>query len=590
MTRDVRPRIRTAARLLAAVWFSSLLAAQVVTSPGPEYSEAQRRFQGIPGIERARNGRLWAVWYGGDTREGPQNYVVLATSADDGKTWSEPRLVVDPPGFTRAFDANLWHDPQGCLWLFWAEAAGHWDGRGGVWAITTNDSGSERPRWSAPRRIADGVLLNKPLVRRSGEWLLPIAIGTRPSNLAFINLRDQLGLSPDQITVLSHDLGGAKGADVFSSTDNGKTFRMVGQPPHSGDDAPGEHMLIERNDGSIWMLGRTRDGIGSSVSTDGGRTWSQVVDSGIPHPSTRFFIRRLGSGRLLLVRHAPPNGKDRSHLVAQLSGDDGRTWSDALMLDERLNVSYPDGVQGQDGKIYVVYDRERFTLGEVLLTTFREEDVPQGKPARVLVSQAQGIPPQISGEGWRAVEGWHARGGKPHTWNRSSEGLFNGSPGRTADYITDEKFGDVELYLEFRIPAKSNSGVYLHGLYEVQILDSYGVEKPGIHDCGAIYERWIDGKGVGGTAPLQNACGPPGEWQSFHIWFRAPRFDGSGKKIEDARFVGVEHNGVVIHRDVTAPGPTRASLEIPEAPLNPLMIQGDHGPVGLRNIYVRPLK
>ena len=148
----------------------------------------------------------------------------------------------------------------------------------------------------------------------------------------------------------------------------------------------------------------------------------------------------------------------------------------------------------------------------------------------------------------------------------------------------------MELYLEFRIPAKSNSGVYMHGLYEVQILDSYGVERPGVHDCGAIYERWIDGKGVGGTAPLQNASRPPGEWQSFHIWFRAPGFDASGKKTEDARFVRVEHNGVVIHHDVTAPGPTRASLEIPEAPLNPLMIQGDHGPVGLRNIYVRPLK
>ena len=563
---------------------------QVVTSPGPEYADTTRRFQGIPGIERARNGRLWAVWYGGDTREGPQNYVVLVTSADDGRTWSQPRLVVDPPRFTRAFDANLWHDPQGRLWLFWAEAAGHWDGRGGVWAITTNDSGSDRPVWSAPRRIADGVLLNKPLVRSNGEWLLPIALGTRPSNLEFINRRDQLNLSPEQIARLGHDLGAARGANVFSSPDDGKTFRMVGQAPYSGADAPVEHMLVERKDGSIWMLARTRDGIGSSISTDGGRSWSQVVDSGIPHPSSRFFIRRLRSGRLLLVRHAPPSGKNRSHLVAQLSDDDGRSWSAALMLDDRQNVSYPDAVEGENGKIYVVYDRERFTLGEILLATFREQDVPQGKPARSLIGQARGIPPEISGDGWHAIEGWHARDDKPHSWNRSSEGLSNGSAGKSADYITDEKFGDMELYLEFRIPAKSNSGVYVHGLYEVQIFDSHGVEKLGVHDCGAIYERWIDGKGVGGTPPLVNVCRPPGEWESFHIWFRAPRFDASGKKTEDARFVKVEHNGVVIHRDVPAPGPTRASLSIPEAPSNPLMIQGDHGPVTLRNIYVRPLK
>jgi hypothetical protein len=131
--------------------------------------------------------------------------------------------------------------------------------------------------------------------------------------------------------------------------------------------------------------------------------------------------------------------------------------------------------------------------------------------------------------------------------------------------------------------------VYLHGLYEVQILDSYGAEKIGVHDCGAIYERWINEKGVGGSAPLVNASRPPGEWQSFHIWFRAPRFDGTGKKVEDARFLKVEHNGIVIQRDVIVPGPTRASLDISEASQNPLMLQGDHGPVAFRNMYVRKL-
>ena len=72
------------------------------------------------------------------------------------------------------------------------------------------------------------------------------------------------------------------------------------------------------------------------------------------------------------MRHAPPNGKDRSHLVAQLSDDDGRSWGRPLMLDERLNVSYPDGVEGEGGKIYVVYDRERFTrrVIERILTQF----------------------------------------------------------------------------------------------------------------------------------------------------------------------------------------------------------------------------
>src|SRR5688500_2546674 len=128
---------------------------RVNLSPGPEYSDAYRRFQGIPCLERASNGRLWAVWYSGDIREGPRNYLVLVTSGDDGKTWSSPQMVVDPQGFVRAFDACLWMDPDKRLWLFWTQAAGHWDGRAGVWAMTASKPGSDRPAWSAPQRISD---------------------------------------------------------------------------------------------------------------------------------------------------------------------------------------------------------------------------------------------------------------------------------------------------------------------------------------------------------------------------------------------------------------------------------------------------
>jgi predicted neuraminidase len=348
---------------------------RIVTSPGAEYAEANRKFQGIPGIERAFNGRLWVLWYGGDTREGPQNYVVLVTSGDDGKTWSRPKLVIDPPGFVRAFDACLWHDPQGRMWLFWTQAAGHWDGRGGVWAIVTNDSASDRPRWSKPRRIADGVLMNKPIVLRSGEWLLPITVGLRAANLAFINKRDHLGLTDERVSALSHDLGTAKGVNVFSSTDRGKSFTMAGQAHFPAEQSPCEHMLIERNDGSIWMLVRTRQGIGSAESIDCGRKWSAPQLSGISHPSTRFFIRRLRSGRLLLVKNNPPDGKNRSHLTAFLGDDDGHNWIGGLLLDDRMNVSYPDGVQAPDGRIYIVYDRERFTAREILMAVFTEDDV-----------------------------------------------------------------------------------------------------------------------------------------------------------------------------------------------------------------------
>jgi hypothetical protein len=169
--------------------------------------------------------------------------------------------------------------------------------------------------------------------------------------------------------------------------------------------------------------------------------------------------------------------------------------------------------------------------------------------------------------------------------------ILNGRTGRTANLCTDRTFGDVELYLEFMLAKGSNSGVYLQGLYEIQIFDSFGAtDAMKTSDGGAVYHQWIDERGVGGSAPLVNASRRPGEWQSYQVWYRAPRFDPSGRKLEPARFVRVLFNGQLVQKEVDVAGPTRAHLPIPEAPANPLMLQGDHGPVAFRHIYVRPLR
>jgi hypothetical protein len=169
--------------------------------------------------------------------------------------------------------------------------------------------------------------------------------------------------------------------------------------------------------------------------------------------------------------------------------------------------------------------------------------------------------------------------------------MLNGPTGRTANLCTDRTFGDIELYLEFMLSKGSNSGVYLQGLYEIQIFDSWGAtDGMKTSDGGAIYHRWIDERGVGGSPPLVNASRRPGEWQSYQAWFRAPRFDATRRRLEAARFLRVLFNGQLVQKDVDIDGPTRAHLSIPESPLNPLMIQGDHGPVAFRNIYVRPLR
>ena len=231
--------------------------------------------------------------------------------------------------------------------------------------------------------------------------------------------------------------------------------------------------------------------------------------------------------------------------------------------------------------------------------------------------EAHGDDPFLVEDGWRPLlngkdmGGWSGQDGKPSEWLTVSgvvwerllgptrlrgipgpaAKILNGQTGRTANLVSDEKFGDIELYLEFLIPKGSNSGVYLQGLYEIQVFDSYGSpEAMKTSDCGAVYHRWINEQGVGGSAPSRNASRRPGEWQSFQIWFRAPRFDASGKKIENARFLRVLHNGLTIQKDVEVDGGTRAHMNLPEGAVNPLMLQGDHGPVSYRNIYVRPLR
>lgn len=167
--------------------------------------------------------------------------------------------------------------------------------------------------------------------------------------------------------------------------------------------------------------------------------------------------------------------------------------------------------------------------------------------------------------------------------------LVNGAKGKTVNLITSEQHGDIEAEIGFMVPKGSNSGVYFMGLYEIQILDSFAKTELQFSDCGGVYARYINNQTVGGAPPRVNASRPPGEWQSFQVWFRAPRFDASGRKVENARFLKVLHNGITVHENVDVDGPTRAAMNKPEAPVGPLMIQGDHGPVAFGLIRIRPL-
>jgi len=149
-----------------------------------------------------------------------------------------------------------------------------------------------------------------------------------------------------------------------------------------------------------------------------------------------------------------------------------------------------------------------------------------------------------------------------------------------SDLYTEAKYGDCTIEVEFMVPKGSNSGIYVMGEYEVQILDSYGksADKLTQGDLGALYSA---------AAPKVNASKKPGEWQKFVIEFQAPKFDGT-TKTANAKFIKVTLNDVVLHENVEMKGPTPSGVTGKEAAEGPLMFQGDHGQVAFRNIKVTP--
>ena len=339
------------------------LQAPVLNSrPEGRYAESQRTWQGIPGLERSARGRLWAVWYSGGKAEGPDNYVLLVSSEDDGQTWSKPKIVIDPPDKVRAFDPVLWIDPSGRLWLFWAQSYDWFDGRCGVWATVTDAPDASLPQWSAPQRIANGVMMNKPIALSNGEWLAPCAVWSRTG--------------PPYDVVRRADMAAERFSNVYSSDNAGLSWMWRGAA-----DAPNrtfdEHSVVQKRDGTLLMYIRTADGIAQSFSSNLGRAWTPGKMTRFTGVDSRAHLRRLNSGNLLLIYH--DSKKIRRRLAAWLSDDDGDNWHGPILLDERDKVSYPDAIQAPDGRIFVIYDRDRQGAGEILMSVFREEDVRSGR-------------------------------------------------------------------------------------------------------------------------------------------------------------------------------------------------------------------
>lgn len=379
---------------------ASMIPAKLYVRPTEErFQDTYRRWQGIPSIEVTDGGKIFVNFYSGQDAEVGGNIMVLCVSTDGGKSFRSCEAVVEHPDpQCRIYDPCLWIDPHGVLWMSWTQARGFNDGRSGVWVSQCSDPDADNLVWNPPRRIANGIMMNKPIVTSKGDWLFPTAIWC-----------DTSGSVPTE----RHGLENEQFSNVYASLDEGRTIALRGHAdiPHRSFD---ENMIVEKRDGSLWMLTRTFDGIGESFSTDGGYTWTPGRKSHIDGPCSRFHIRRLRSGRLLMINHYQfdqridledimsqgnvKSWKGRSHLTALLSEDDGQTWPYYLLLDERNEVSYPDAKEAADGMIYVCYDWERVTQREILMARFTEDDILQGhlsdkrSKLRVLVNKALGQP------------------------------------------------------------------------------------------------------------------------------------------------------------------------------------------------------
>ncbi len=336
-----------------------------------KYEAQYRIWQGIPSIVRTKGGRTLISAYSGNVKETYGNYAFILMEDACGN-FGEPVVVAYKEGDCRCYDPLLWIDPLNRLWFVWNVMPGE-----EVWASICENPDADELVFGKEFYIGRGVMLNKPCVLSSGEWLFPIAVWDPKLE----NAMRKAGIKEDEVF----------GAYVYKTSDNGETFMKLGYADIR-DRSFDEHMVVELKNGVLMMLVRTNYGIGVSYSYDRGQNWGKGDNSKLGGPCSRFHIVRLKSGRILLINHYKykvENGSARNNLAALLSEDDGKTYPYVLMLDERNFVSYPDAQEGDDGYIYIVYDRERgsykssleevyASAREIVMAKITEEDIING--------------------------------------------------------------------------------------------------------------------------------------------------------------------------------------------------------------------
>lgn len=350
-----------------------------------------RVFQGCPQVEISEGGRLWSTWFGSNVQAERAPYhqdqfSVISTSADDGKTWKEV-FVFDPSELLGggASDPMLWKDLQGnirFIGLRNIDFKGQDEFATSAWEFTMLDPENEHTGWSAPRLLGNkNISVMKPLIFPDGTILRSM------DDFKLVGKPDKV-----RIRFLKEDV-------------DGKPL-FVSEFPVDNDAVFAEQMPIIRKDGSLFTFYRAKNGQKFAESFDGGKSW----ELGGYYPmqfsiNTKCILKTLPSGRVLLVANdvqmKQDNGKrvyyytdaegnqrdlekhktSRTRMTAYLSDDDGKTFPHKMLLCDDGQISYPSTTVTADGAIYIVYDQGRGVIGQhtIFLSKITEADILAGK-------------------------------------------------------------------------------------------------------------------------------------------------------------------------------------------------------------------